>query len=227
MTVFQLPEEIVFPKPELADVDGLLAIGGDLSPLRLLTAYSIGIFPWYNEDNPILWWSLDPRLVFFPAEAKFSKSLMRKIKHQEFEIRIDTNFNKVIALCASQLRKTQTGTWINKDVIKAYIRLYDLGFAHSFEVYKDNQLVGGLYGLSLGGVFMGESMFHTVTDASKVAFYYLVKYIESMDFDFIDCQQVTTHLVSFGARPIARKVFLDLLKNSMQKENRIGKWNVV
>lgn len=225
MTVFQLPDEIVFPKPELADSDGLLAIGGDLSPLRLLTAYSMGIFPWYNEDNPILWWSLDPRLVLFPAEAKFSKSLMRKIKQQEFEIRIDTNFRKVIALCASQLRKTQTGTWINGDVIKAYTRLHDLGFAHSFEAYKENKLVGGLYGLSLGGVFMGESMFHTETDASKVAFYYLVKYIEAMDFDFIDCQQVTTHLVSLGARPVVRKVFLDLLKKSIQKESRIGKWN--
>ncbi|MBP7103243.1 MAG: leucyl/phenylalanyl-tRNA--protein transferase [Bacteroidales bacterium] len=226
MTVFQLPNEIVFPKPELAEPDGLLAIGGDLSPLRLLTAYSVGIFPWYNPTDPISWWSLDPRLVLFPEEAVFSKSLLTRIKRKEFEIRVDSNCKEVIRQCAFQKRKNQNGTWITDEMAIAYGHLHDLGFVHSFETYKDNQLVGGLYGVSIGGMFTGESMFHTCTDASKVAFFYLHRHIQQLKFDFIDCQQPTSHLMRFGARPIARKDFLKRLEKSMKKETFIGKWEL-
>jgi len=225
--VFQLPEEIVFPKPELADPDGLLAIGGDLSPQRLLTAYSIGIFPWSSEGEPILWWSLPQRLILFPDKAKFSKSLLQRIKKQEFEIRVDTNFQKVIENCASVNRKNQKrGTWITSDMIDAYIHLHELGFAHSFETYKNNELVGGLYGLSLGKMFAGESMFYLQRDASKVAYYYLLQFALRHQFHFIDCQQVTSHMKSFGASVVKRRTFQKLLEKSLMFQTMIGKWEL-
>ena len=213
MPIFELPEdEIVFPKPELAEADGLLAVGGDLSPLRLLTAYSLGIFPWFNEDNPILWWSLDPR------EITFSKSLLKRIKRNEFDVKIDTDFRKVMEVCASIPRNGQKGTWITPQIIDSYTQLHQMGYAHSFETYKENRLVGGLYGVSLGAMFSGESMFHLETDASKVAFYYLIQFAIKHHFHFIDCQQVTSHMLSMGGRAVARKEFLVLLDKSLQKQ---------
>lgn len=226
MPIFELPEdEIVFPKPELAEADGLLAVGGDLSPLRLLTAYSLGIFPWFNEDNPILWWSLDPRLLCFPREITFSKSLMQRIKRREFEVKIDANFRKVVELCANVKRNNQKGTWISAEIIDSYMQLHQMGYAHSFETYKENRLVGGLYGVSLGAMFSGESMFHLETDASKVAFYYLIQFAIKHHFHFIDCQQVTPHMLSMGGRAVARKEFLQGLRESLNKNTLVGKWN--
>lgn len=225
MTIFELSNEIVFPNPELAEEDGLLAVGGDLSPKRLLAAYSMGIFPWYGEGDPILWWTLNPRLIVLPIEAKFSKSLLKIVKNKEFEIRIDTCFSDVIQNCAVIQRENQKETWITNDMINAYIKLHELGYAHSFETFQNNKLVGGLYGVSIGKMFAGESMFYLVSNASKVAFYYLVAYIKKMEFNFIDCQQPTNHLISLGARPVSRKLFLQLLYKSMQHESLKGKWN--
>ena len=225
MPIFELPEEIIFPKPEFAEPDGLLAIGGDLTPLRLLTAYSLGIFPWFNEDNPILWWSLDPRLLCFPDEIKFSKSLMQRIKRREFEVKIDTNFQKVVELCSNVKRNNQKGTWISSEIIDSYTQLHHMGYAHSFETYKDNTLVGGLYGVSIGAMFSGESMFHLESDASKVAFYYLIQFALKHQFNFIDCQQVTPHMQRMGGRPIPRKAYLMLLNKSLKKVSLVEKWN--
>ena len=220
-----LPDEIIFPKPELAEPDGLLAIGGDLSPLRLLTAYYNGIFPWYNAGEPILWWSLEPRLLLFSSKAKFSKSLLQRIKHDEFEICIDTCFHEVMQQCAFVQRQGQDGTWITSEIIEAYTHLHDLGFAHSFETFQNGKLVGGLYGVSIGNMFTGESMFHLVSDASKVAFYYLVDFANIHNFDFIDCQQETSHLKSLGAETISRKKFLRLLSESVRRPSLQGKWS--
>ncbi len=227
MPVFHLPEdEIIFPNPELAEPEGLLAVGGDLSPLRLLTAYSLGIFPWYNEGGPVLWWSLDPRLICIPGEATFSKSLLKRIHRKEYEIKIDTDFRQVMELCACTPRLNQVqGTWITDDVLDAYCKLHELGFAHSFETYKDGKLAGGLYGLSIGKMFSGESMFHLETDASKFAFYYLVQALKMLEFDFIDCQQVTNHLQTLGAKPVERKTFLKMLGKSVKKETVRGSWS--
>lgn len=227
MPVFLLPEdEIEFPDPQLAEENGLLAVGGDLSPMSLLTAYSLGIFPWFNEGDPILWWSLNSRLLCFPEEAKFSKSLLGKIRRKEYQIKIDTAFREVITCCASTYRPDQIGeTWITNDVVDAYCKLHELGYAHSFETYKDNKLVGGLYGLSIGSMFSGESMFHLQTDASKIAFYYLIQAAKLLEFDFIDCQQVTIHLQTMGAKPVPRIDFLELLDKSIQNETIRGSWS--
>ncbi|MDQ7055667.1 MAG: leucyl/phenylalanyl-tRNA--protein transferase [Persephonella sp.] len=165
-------------------------MGGDLSPERLIFAYSLGIFPWYSEGEPILWWSPDPRMVLFPQNLKVSRSLKKILKKNIFQIEFDTEFERVINMCASVKRKGQTGTWITPEMVEAYTQLHRLGFAHSVEVYKDGELVGGLYGVSLGGVFFGESMFHTVPDASKVAFVHLVERLKQWNFDMIDCQQL-------------------------------------
>ena len=219
MSVFLLPDdEIYFPDPQLSEEDGLLAVGGDLSPDRLLTAYSSGIFPWFNEGDPILWWSLNPRLLCFPDEAIFSKSLLQRIRRKEYQIKVDMAFQEVITHCASTYRPGQEdGTWITNCVIDAYCKLHELGFAHSFETYKDGELVGGLYGVSIGTMFSGESMFHLQRDASKVAFYYLVQAAKKLDFAFIDCQQVTDHLQTLGAKPVNRTEFLELLCKNTQK----------
>ncbi len=227
MPVFLLPDdEIAFPDPQLAEEDGLLAIGGDLSPMSLLTAYSLGIFPWFNEGDPVLWWSLNPRLLCFPDEAKFSKSLLRRIRRKEYQIKIDTAFREIITHCASAYRSGQTeGTWITEEVIEAYCKLHELGYAHSFETYQENKLIGGLYGLSIGSMFSGESMFHLQTDASKVAFYYLIQAAKLLGFDFIDCQQETDHLQTMGARSVPRTDFLKLLDKSILNETIKGSWS--
>ena len=212
MPVFQLPEEIVFPKPELAEPDGLLAVGGDLSPERLLTAYAHGIFPWYSQGQPVLWWSPDPRLVLFPEEFKRHKNLRRLVKSGKFSVTLDADFESVIEACSRVERPGQEGTWITPAMQDAYTRLHRLGLAHSVECRLEGKLVGGLYGVALGKVFFGESMFHTVTDASKVALWHLVDFLLENGFKLIDAQQDTPHLRSLGARTISRREFLNLLK---------------
>ena len=211
-------EDIWFPDPYNAPGDYPLAIGGDLSPERLIFAYSLGIFPWYSEDEPILWWSPDPRMVLFPDELKISRSLKKVLKNKGFEVRFNTAFEDVIKNCATVKRKGQDGTWLTPEMIEAYIRLHKLGFAHSVETYLDGKLVGGLYGVAIGGVFFGESMFHKVSDASKVAFVHLVKRLKEKGFDIIDCQQSTPHMARFGAREIPRKEFLDIISKSIHKK---------
>jgi len=224
MPVFQLPDEILFPDPSLAEPDGLLAFRGDLSPERLLTAYANGIFPWYSEHEPILWWSPDPRLVLFPSKLKVSHSLTQKLKKNYFSIRMDSSFEEVICACADTERENEDGTWITDDMKKAYIELHRKGFAHSVESYFNGKLVGGLYGVSLGKAFFGESMFHTMTDSSKFALYHLVEKAKEFGFIFIDSQVETAHLMSLGAELISRKDYLKLLKEAMQFPTNKGKW---
>ena len=226
MPIFRLVKEIIFPKPEFAEPDGLLAIGGDLKPERLLAAYVNGIFPWFSEGNPILWWSPDPRTVLMLSDFKVSKSLKQSIKKNSYEIKFDTNFSEVIKQCAIVERKHEDGTWITKKMIKAYTELHKLGFAHSVETYFEGKLVGGLYGISLGKAFFGESMFHLKTDASKAAIYCLVEKLKQWDFNFIDAQVRTEHLISLGAKEISREIYLELLENSMKVETKIGNWNL-
>lgn len=226
MPVFLLDKTVVFPDPEKSDPGGLLAVGGDLSTERLLLAYRMGIFPWYSEDQPILWFSPDTRLVFFPENFKASGSLKKVIKTCKYEIRVDTNFNNVIESCSNIDRKDQDGTWITEDMKKAYKKLYSLGYAHSFESYLDGELVGGLYGISLGRAFFGESMFHTESDASKAAFYYLVEFCKQNKFDFIDSQVPTEHMLRMGGVEIRRRKFLDMLRKTLSKETLKGHWNL-
>ncbi|ACO04454.1 MAG TPA: leucyl/phenylalanyl-tRNA--protein transferase [Persephonella sp.] len=225
--IFRLDKDIWFPDPYNAPKNYPVAIGGDLSPERLLFAYSLGIFPWYSEDEPILWWCPDPRMVLFPEKLRISRSLKKTLKKNIFTVRFDTAFEEVINRCATVERKDQTGTWLVPEMIDAYIRLHSLGYAHSVEVYLGNRLVGGLYGVSLGGVFFGESMFHEVSDASKVAFVHLVQKLKEWDFDMIDCQQSTEHLRRFGAEDISRKQFLDILRLSLKKETKRGNWSEI
>ena len=222
--IFLLSDDLIFPDPKLADAHGLLAIGGDLSAERLLLAYENGIFPWYSEDQPILWFSPDPRLVLFPAKIIVSRSLKKTINKKVFDIRFDSNFEEVIVECSKIERKDQDGTWITNNMIEAYIDLHNQGYAHSVEAYFEGSLVGGLYGVSLGGAFFGESMFHTMTDASKVALYYLVDKLKGWDFDFIDSQVVTEHMKNLGAEEITRTKYLELLKNTLKKKAKIGMW---
>ena len=213
MPIYHLPDdELVFPHPDLANEDGLLAVGGDLSVPRLLLAYSNGIFPWYNEGEPILWWSPDPRLVLFPDEFKRHKSLRLLINKNLFRITFNKAFEEVIRQCSLVKRKGQTGSWITKEMQIAYTKLHNIGIAHSVETWENGKLVGGLYGLLIGKVFFGESMFHTVDNASKAAFWHLVEKLKEDDIQLIDAQQDTPHLRSLGARLIPRKEFLKLLK---------------
>ncbi len=224
MPVFKLDDEIVFPDPSLAEPEGLLAVGGDLSTERLLAAYANGIFPWYSDNEPILWWSPDPRLVLFTHKFKVSHSLHQKIKKNVFQIKIDSNFEQVIDACSKTERKHEDGTWITDEMKAAYVELHLKGFAHSVESYFEGDLVGGLYGVSLGRAFFGESMFHMMTDASKVALYHLVEKAKEFDFLFIDSQVETEHLISLGAELIPREMYLNLLKKAIQYTTNIGKW---
>lgn len=217
--------DIYFPDPYFAPDDFPLAYGGDLSVERLIFAYKNGIFPWYSEDEPILWWSPNPRMVLFPENLKIQRSLKKVLKKNKFEIRFDENFEDVIKMCATVKRKGQDGTWITTEMIEAYTNLHKIGIAHSVEAYIDNKLVGGLYGVSIGRAFFGESMFHIVSDASKVAFVYLVKKLQEWKFDIIDCQQATVHMARFGAIEIPRNQFLDILKISTTKPTLLGKWD--
>jgi leucyl/phenylalanyl-tRNA---protein transferase len=223
---FLLTDELSFPSPDLADEDGLLAVEGDLSPERLCLAYANGIFPWYEEGSPILWWSPDPRFILFPEKYKSTKSLRACVKKGQYSLKTDTAFRQVITACSMVPREDQDGTWITNEMIEAYCRLHELGIAHSFETYFEGRLVGGLYGVSLGACFMGESMFHFKTDASKFAFYHLVEWCKIKDFKFIDAQVETAHLIRMGAQNIAREDFLKLLDRALEVPSIIGKWQL-
>ena len=213
MTCYQLDDELWFPPTEEAEDYGLLAVGGDLSSERLLLAYSLGIFPWYNPGEPILWWSPDPRCVLFPTELHISRSLRRFIRKQPFRISYDENFAAVVYWCR-RLRADLdgSGTWITPEMQTAFNRLHELGFAHSVECWQGDELVGGIYGVCLGRCFFGESMFSRRTNASKVALVSLVQRLEREGFELLDCQQPTEHLRSLGAREISRQEFQDHLR---------------
>jgi len=207
-----LDEKLWFPKPDEALQDGLLAIGGDLSAERLILAYKNGIFPWYDGEMP-LWWHPNPRFILLPQELKISKSMKQILKKNTFQFTINQAFEKVISNCQTIERKDQDGTWINKDVIEAYTQLHKLGYAHSAETWYNNQLVGGLYGIRLGKVFFGESMFAQQSNASKFAFINYVAQLQKEDVQLIDCQVYTEHLESLGAKMIMREQFIQLLQH--------------
>jgi leucyl/phenylalanyl-tRNA---protein transferase len=226
MPVFLLSDNINFPPPHFARKDGLLAIGGDLSQERLLLAYRKGIFPWYSNDEPILWWSPDPRLVLYPKELYISRSLKKSIRKGLFQITMDQAFFRVIKSCAEIRLDKNEPTWIVPEMINAYGQLHESGFAHSVEAWYQGKLAGGLYGLALGKCFSGESMFTRVSDASKVAFVYLVSFLKSLDFHMIDCQMKTSHLMRFGAREIPRKNFLQQLEKTLKYPQLRSKWNL-
>jgi leucyl/phenylalanyl-tRNA--protein transferase len=222
--VFLLSDNIGFPPPHLATKDGLLAIGGDLSKERLILAYRMGIFPWFSDGDPILWWSPDPRLVLYPSEIKISRTLQKIIKKNVFSVTMDTAFDEVINQCAQIRLQQNQGTWIVKDMIDAYCKLHRAGFAHSMEIWQQKELAGGIYGVSLGKCFFGESMFSRVSNASNVALVKLAKYLSELSFDLIDCQVPTEHLIRFGAREIPRKLFLNQLEISLNAPTQKGKW---
>jgi len=214
-----------FPDPDEADESGLLAIGGYLSIERLKMAYSKGIFPWYEQGMPILWWSPDPRMVLFSEKIIVSHSLKQSIKKQQFTVTIDKAFEKVIKNCAKTPRKGENGTWITRDMKNAYIHLHEAGYAHSAEAWLDGELVGGLYGVALGKVFFGESMFHHVTNASKVALFHLVEKLRSWNFEIIDAQVYTNHLESLGGEMIPRNQYMQILEGALLTEDEVGSWN--
>ena len=226
MPIFRLGARLAFPPPEMADESGLLAVGGDLSPRRLLLAYSLGIFPWYSEELPILWHSPDPRMVLQASRIAVSRSLRKEMRRGRFEVRLDTAFAEVIRACAMTRRPEQNGTWITDEMTDAYIELHRLGYAHSAEAWLDGELAGGLYGVSLGGVFFGESMFARASDASKVAFVALVEQLDRWGIDLIDCQVHTEHLARFGAEEWPRRRFLDALSDALEPPTRYGPWRL-
>ncbi len=207
-----LTNDIIFPEVESADENGLLAIGGDLSVERLLCAYRNGIFPWYNEDDPILWWSPDPRCVLFPDKLLVTKSMRQVLQNGKFRFTRNKSFGQVISACKTTERKDETGTWINQDIVDAYSKLFELGFAVSAETWREGKLVGGLYGIKIGDVFFGESMFSTESNASKFAFINLVQQLQREGLKIIDCQMRTEHLISMGAEMISRSIFKEKLK---------------
>ena len=219
-----LKDNTDFPPLENSLKDGLLAAGGDLSDERLLKAYKSGIFPWYDEFSPILWYSPPRRCVMKPENFRLSKSLKRKLDTGLFTISIDENFPAVIAACANTKRKHETGTWILPEMIEAYTRLHNNGFAHSVEVWQNGILAGGLYGISLGKAFFGESMFHEVTDASKAALHYLCKWLAKNEFQFIDAQIETDHLLSLGAKTVSRNTYLTMLQEALKHPTIKGPW---
>ena len=209
--MFFLDHRIKFPPVDLADADGVLAIGGDLSVDRLMLAYKSGIFPWYNQGEPIVWYSPPKRMVLFPGELKISKSMRQVIRNNDFKLTFNSDFKGVITECMQVKRKEQEGTWITNEMLVAYQELHKIGLAKSVEVYKNGALVGGLYGIDLGNIFCGESMFSLENNASKVAFIYLVKKLERENYSLIDCQVYNEHLASLGAREIPRKEFIKML----------------
>jgi leucyl/phenylalanyl-tRNA---protein transferase len=216
--MFLINDELIFPSVEQANEEGLLAIGGDLSPERLLLAYRSGIFPWYNEDEPICWWSPDPRFVLYPDKLKISKSMQTVLNNGTFRFTINRAFEEVIKNCKSVTRKDQNGTWISPAVQEAYNQLHKLGYAHSAEAWQNGELVGGLYGIRLGRIFFGESMFSKISNASKFAFINYVKQLQKENTQLIDCQIYTDHLKSLGATMINRIDFIDLLHKYCDKQ---------
>ena len=223
MPIYRLSKALAFPPPEHAD-GGLLAVGGDLSAARLLLAYRNGIFPWFDEDEPILWWSPDPRMVFFPEAWKPSRRLERTLRSGRYRVTSDTAFDRVIRACAQTPRRHESGTWILPQMIDAYTELHREGYAHSFECWEGEELVGGLYGVSLGACFFGESMFHRRTDASKTAFAALVECCRAWGFRLIDGQLPNPHLEKLGGITLARGEFLRLLREAVEAPTRRGNW---
>lgn len=222
MPVFQLTDEIVFPRPELAEENGLLAIGGDLSPQRLITAYSLGIFPWFSQHDPILWWFTSPRLVIYPSEFRVSKRLLRLLKKKPFTVTVNQAFEQVIRNCAEIRTEKNDETWITDSMMDAYIALHKCGYAHSIECWQGDLLAGGLYGIALDQVFFGESMFSRVSNSSKVALVELNALLQKNNFKMIDCQMTTAHLLTFGAREISGKVFSKNLHVFIRTTNPSG-----
>lgn len=224
MPVFQLTEQIIFPPPDLAEPNGLLAVGGDLSIPRLIAAYREGIFPWFSEKDPILWWFTSPRLILLPEEFRISRRLHRYYRNSGAEMTINAAFTDVIRLCAQTRRAAEEGTWITGEMIDAYVQLHRCGYAHSVECWENRTLIGGLYGVALGRVFFGESMFSTVSNSSKFALIHLVDFLKSEGYRLIDCQMTTDHLVSFGAREISGASFQELLKKYIISDYHNGAW---
>lgn len=220
------PAAYSFPDPRKAPWDAPLAWGGDLSPGRLLKAYTLGIFPWYDAGQPILWWSPDPRFVLNPKTAIINRGLRRALKKSYWHVTFDHAFERVMRACAQTPRPGQSGTWITEPMVEAYCKLHQMGYAHSVECWVEGVLVGGLYGISLGRAFFGESMFHHKTDASKVAFATLLEQLVRWDFEMVDCQMPTAHLASFGAREISRDDFLDHLEHLLTVPARRGSWSL-
>lgn len=226
MPVFRLTKTLVFPPADYAEPDGLLAVGGDLSSERILLAYQLGIFPWYSEHMPILWWTPDPRLVLFPEELRISRSLARALRKGIFQVTVDRAFREVMIRCATVPRREGEGTWIMPEMVEAYCRLHRMGYAHSVETWVQGELVGGLYGVSIGRVFYGESMFSQRADASKVALVHLVSMLRHHGFELIDCQVTTGHLMRMGARAISRREFLARLEMALSGPASIQDWSL-
>lgn len=224
--IFRLDHRLIFPPPQLAEDNGVLAVGGDLSEERLILAYSSGIFPWPHEGLPLLWHSPDPRTVLVPSEIHVGRSLEKSIRRGTYEVRLDTAFRQVMRGCSGKERPNQDGTWITDEMIEGYVALHRRGLAHSVEAWRGDELVGGLYGVSLGGAFFGESMFAEAPDASKVAFATLVRQLDRWGFDFVDCQVHTEHLERFGAVEWSRTRFLAALKKALKKPTRVGPWRL-
>ncbi len=225
MTIYYLPREfMLFPDPEEADGDGLLAVGGDLSLPRLLEAYANGIFPWYGPGAPILWWSPDPRPVLYPREVHVSRRLQRFMRQHPFEVTLDRDFERVMRFCAMAPRPQGEGTWILEEMVLAYCTLHAAGYAHSVEVWEQGELVGGLYGVAMGRAFFGESMFHRRDNASKVALVVLMRLLALWGYRFLDCQQTTPHMRHFGIRELPRLQFLRELREALRWEERPGSW---
>jgi leucyl/phenylalanyl-tRNA--protein transferase len=223
--IIRRPAQFAFPDPNEADAEGLVAVGGSLDPRRVLAAYAHGIFPWpYDARSPVLWFSPDPRMVLRPADLHVSRSLQKTIAKQPYEIRFDTSFAEVIRRCATIRRPGQRSTWITDDMIRAYERLHEMGFAHSAEAWQEGKLMGGLYGVSLGAAFFGESMFTLRPNASKIAFVHLVRQLQAWDFQLVDCQVYTEHLARFGATPWPRARFLRALEKALEEPTRRGPW---
>lgn len=223
MPVFQLSDDIVFPPVDLSEENGILAVGGDLSKERLLEAYRNGIFPWYSRGEPIIWWSPDPRFVLFPQEISVSKTMRQVLNRKIFTITFDRAFRDVIAACKKP-RKKQRETWITREMAAAYTALHEEGFAHSVEAWMDGELAGGLYGISLGGCFFGESMFSRRDNASKAALITLVRILADLDFRLVDCQVYTPHLESLGARHIPRSEFIGIIREGLACGTLKGNW---
>jgi len=216
-------DELIFPHPFHSAPDGLLCMGGDLSPERLILAYQYGIFPWYSDYEPILWWTPYPRMVLYPHELKISKSMRNVINKNTFRISYDSNFEYVIDQCKTTKRRGQGGTWITDEMKSAYIKLHKMGYAHSVEVWHENKIVGGLYGISLGKIFYGESMFQHMSNASKFGFIQLAQRLQSEQYELIDCQQETNYMASFGARTIPKEDFFTTLQeNALRNHNNIS-----
>ena len=225
MPVYRIEDALIFPDPNLAREDGMLGVGGDLSVKRLLMAYKMGIFPWYSQGQPICWWSPDPRFVLYPEHLKVSKSMRQLLRKAPFQVSFDTKFENVMRACKNIYRPGEIGSWIDEDMIKAYKELLHLGMAHSIEVWQEGRLVGGLYGVSIGAAFFGESMFARASNASKYGFIVLVRWLQDRGFRLIDCQMHTDHLESLGATMIPRMQFMDELKAAIAGNQPAGQWS--